>query len=143
MIVFLREFTAGIRAEADGGHGRRFSGFLAHGVLELKDASDDSAIDAQGGSVDAGGEWADYQCHEVRDPWGRAVAGEWMWAGSCETNSRPTSYGGEIVIHLPDELRDALGAEAGHHGVDRNLGASRQFGEVSGDPEFDGVLVAP
>jgi hypothetical protein len=67
VVVFLREFTAGIRAEADGGHGRRFSGFLAHGVLELKDASDDSAIDAQGGSVDAGGEWADYQCHEVRD----------------------------------------------------------------------------
>jgi hypothetical protein len=32
VIVFLREFTAGIRAEADGGHGLRFSGFLAHGV---------------------------------------------------------------------------------------------------------------
>ena len=47
----------------------------------------------------------------------------------------------EIGIHLPDELRDALGAEAGHHGVDRNLGASRQFGEVSRDPEYVNVLI--
>ena len=76
------------------GTGCDFSGFLAHGVLELKDASDDSAIDAQGGSVDAGGEWADYEGHEVRALLGVAQSLENGCGPVFETNSRPASSGG-------------------------------------------------